>query len=132
MPLLITRLTCGLEGSITALQPYARERYIQNHAMLSAVDKLHKLYASELAPVVWARSVGVEVLNELDTLKAAVMLSAGSSAPHGAGAPGWNMAAAGIESISGGVQVARAIGTGLQSVAVGVLRTAADTLARRM
>ncbi len=36
--------------------------------MMSAVDKLHKLYASTAPPVVWARSTGVEVLNELDRL----------------------------------------------------------------
>ena len=33
---------------------------------MSAMDKLHKIYTTDLAPVVWARSVGVEVLNELD------------------------------------------------------------------
>ena len=45
---------------------------------MSACDKLHKLYSSTSEPVVWARSVGVEVLNELDSVKAALMLSAGS------------------------------------------------------
>ena len=45
---------------------------------MAACDKLHKLYSSTSEPVVWARSVGVEVLNELDSVKAAIMLNAGS------------------------------------------------------
>jgi ubiquinone biosynthesis monooxygenase Coq6 len=60
------------------LIPYARERYIENHTILSAVDKLHKLYSTTSPPIVWARSVGLEVVNELDTLKAAFMMSAGA------------------------------------------------------
>ena len=65
-------------GSRTALVPYARERYFENHKIMSACDKLHKLYSATAEPIVWARSVGVEVLNELDTVKAAMMLAAGS------------------------------------------------------
>lgn len=45
---------------------------------MSAVDKLHKLYSSTASPIVWARSTGLEILNEIDTLKAALMLSAGA------------------------------------------------------
>ena len=48
--------------------------------MLSAVDKLHKLYTATAEPVVWARSVGLEVINELDTVKTALMMSAAFSA----------------------------------------------------
>ncbi|KZV66285.1 ubiquinone biosynthesis hydrox [Peniophora sp. CONT] len=118
-------------GSHTALQPYARERYIQNHSMISAVDKLHKLYSSQLTPVVWARSVGVEVLNELDTLKAAAMLGAGTEhGPSHAGTPGWNMFASGLESVGTGVRVARALGKGLQGVTANALRQAATALQR--
>ncbi|PLW44260.1 hypothetical protein PCASD_03881 [Puccinia coronata f. sp. avenae] len=64
-------------GGLTALAPYARARYLANHLVMATVDKLHKLYSLETAPVVWARSVGVEVLNELPGLKAAMMGSAG-------------------------------------------------------
>ena len=71
-------LRWGPIGSRTALLPYARERYFENHKILSACDKLHKLYSSTSQPVVWARSVGLEVLNEFDTVKAAIMLNAGS------------------------------------------------------
>jgi ubiquinone biosynthesis monooxygenase Coq6 len=45
---------------------------------MAAVDKLHKLYSSTTAPVVWARSTGLEIINELDTVKTALMLSAGA------------------------------------------------------
>lgn len=65
-------------GSRTALLPYPRARYLENHKLLTVVDKLHKLYGTTLPPIVWARSVGLEVVNELDTLKAAIMISAGS------------------------------------------------------
>ncbi|KAI5120265.1 hypothetical protein M0805_004601 [Coniferiporia weirii] len=72
-------LVGGDIGSRTTLLPYARGRYFENHKLLSVTDKLHKLYSLTLPPVVWARSVGLEVVNELDALKAAVMMSAGSS-----------------------------------------------------
>ena len=99
--------------------------------MLSAVDKLHKLYSSTLTPVVWSRSVGVEVLNELDTLKAAVMLGAGTQrgSSH-AGTMGWNAVASGLETVGTGVRVVRAVGEGLQGVAANILRQAADGLRR--
>jgi ubiquinone biosynthesis monooxygenase Coq6 len=47
--------------------------------MMSAIDKLHKLYSNEMEPIVWARSVGIEVLNELDSVKAAIMTIAGAA-----------------------------------------------------
>ncbi|KAH9059062.1 hypothetical protein EDB87DRAFT_1685008 [Lactarius vividus] len=110
-------------GSRTALAPYARERYFENHKVMSVVDKLHKLYASTAPPVVWARSTGLEVLNELDTLKAGIVGAAGgqSSARAGAGSF-WDMAASGVETLVGGARVAEAVGSGLQSVAGGILQ----------
>jgi ubiquinone biosynthesis monooxygenase Coq6 len=68
-----------LLGTYHALLPYTRERYFENHKVMSAVDKLHKLYSTTAEPVVWARTVGVEVLNEMDTIKAAIMTLAGST-----------------------------------------------------
>lgn len=94
-------------GSYNALAGYPRERYVRNQAMLSAVDHLHWLYAapppkslgwqdtrssgegqggilrsvmSETASqaLVWARSTGVEVVNEIAPLKAAFMRQAGA------------------------------------------------------
>ncbi|EGG12586.1 uncharacterized protein MELLADRAFT_32404 [Melampsora larici-populina 98AG31] len=64
-------------GSLTALSPYARSRYINNHLIMATVDKLNKLYSIKASPIVWARSVGVEVLNELPSLKNLMMGRAG-------------------------------------------------------
>ncbi|KIJ20663.1 hypothetical protein PAXINDRAFT_174166 [Paxillus involutus ATCC 200175] len=94
-------------GSFTALRPYARERYFANHKVMSAVDKLHKLYSSTLEPVVWARSVGLEVLNELDSVKAALMMDAGGG--HFGGS-GWNVLARGVEGLASGLSAARTLG----------------------
>jgi ubiquinone biosynthesis monooxygenase Coq6 len=117
--------TGGDIGGLTALQPYARARYIANHGVMAAVDKLHKLYSTEAAPVVWARSVGLEVVNELDTLKAAFMLSAGARPRAQSSGPSvWGAVAGGIQSVSeltttakmvGGVMQGL-IGAGLQSL----------------
>jgi ubiquinone biosynthesis monooxygenase Coq6 len=86
---------------------------------MSAVDKLHKLYASTVPPVVWARSTGVEVLNELDTLKAGIISAAGGRPSAGIvpGSP-WGMVAGGVDALVSGTR----IGTGLKSVAGGILQ----------
>jgi ubiquinone biosynthesis monooxygenase Coq6 len=88
--------------------------------MMSAVDKLHKLYTSTVSPVVWARTTGVEVLNELDTLKAGIISAAGgrSSAGVVTGSP-WGVVASGVEALISGTNV---IGTGLKSVTAGILQ----------
>lgn len=103
-------------GSYTALKPYAQERYFENHKLMSAVDKLHKLYSSTLEPIVWARSVGLEVLNEFDTVKAAIMMDAGASTRRDKGSvsPGWNLAAKGVESLAVGAHTVRVVGEGLR------------------
>ncbi|KAF8840842.1 hypothetical protein BDN67DRAFT_599459 [Paxillus ammoniavirescens] len=94
-------------GSFTALRPYARERYFVNHKVMSAVDKLHKLYSSTLEPVVWARSVGLEVLNELDSVKAALVMDAGGGHFEGSR---WNVLARGVEGLASGLSAARTFG----------------------
>ncbi|KAG8918065.1 putative ubiquinone biosynthesis monooxygenase [Tulasnella sp. 418] len=66
-------------GSRTALLPYPATRYFENHKLLSATDKLHKIYSTENAPLVWARSVGLEVINELPFVKGLLMTNAGST-----------------------------------------------------
>lgn len=69
----------GLDlGSQTALEAYPRDRYLANHSMLSGVDKLSKLYGTRVGPVVWLRSVGLEVVNEWTGLKEAFMGVAGA------------------------------------------------------
>lgn len=65
-------------GSKLSLNPYPRQRYMTNLAVMNVIDKLHKLYAQEAGPIVWARSAGVEVLNELPFLKGAMMGGAGA------------------------------------------------------
>jgi len=106
-------LNGGDIGSYTALLPYARERYFENHKIMSAIDKLHKLFTSSAEPVVWARSVGVEVLNELETFKAAIMMSAGSTRRSSTRAVGWSVATSGIEALVRGMGTARNIGEGV-------------------
>lgn len=81
-------------GAHGALAPYERARYAANQAMLSATDHLHWLYAirpdSPYAPraslvraaalhaLVWARSTGLDIVNELTPLKRLFAQSAGS------------------------------------------------------
>ena len=91
---------------------------------MSVVDKLHKLYASTAPPVVWARSTGIEVLNELDALKAGIVGAAGGQSSARAGAAGsfWDTIAGGVETVVSGARVAEAVGSGLRSVAGGILQ----------
>lgn len=105
-------LTGGDIGSRTALLPYARERYLANHTLMSAIDKLHRIYGTDAGPVVWARSVGLEVVNELDTLKAAFMLSAGAKprVKSTGSSPLWSAVADGIQGASDIVTTAKMVG----------------------
>lgn len=84
--------------------PYGQERYLANHTMMSAIDKLHKLYSNEIEPIVWARSVGIEVLNELDSVKAAIMTVAGAQTGVGKESParnfGWDFAGNAVQSFT--------------------------------
>ncbi|TFK29762.1 COQ6 monooxygenase [Coprinopsis marcescibilis] len=106
----------GDVGSYTALLPYAQERYLQNHIMMAAVDKLHKLYTIDLEPVVWARSAGLEVVNELDSLKAALMMSAGAEAPVEPSVAAWSAASNLIQGASAVVELSRAVKSGATNV----------------
>lgn len=80
-------------GTHSALQPYERARYLPNQAMLSVTDHLHWLFAirpnSTYAPsgplreaalraLVWARSTGLDVVNELSPIKKLLAANAGS------------------------------------------------------
>ena len=125
----------ALPGSRTALLPYARTRYFENHKLLSAVDKLHKLYGTTLPPVVWARSVGLEVVNELDTLKAAIMMSAGSGTSVSNRLPGggssWESLADVIEAAGGAVGLAKSVGKAVQDSALSGLKNVLQTTQRR-
>ena len=112
-------------GSYTSLIPYTRARYFENHKMLSAVDKLHKLYTTTAEPVVWARSVGLEVINELDTLKTALMVSAGSHRlDKNPGSVGFGLAAQGLESLAKGLNDMKVVG----DIASGMVRAGMQQL----
>ncbi|KAJ6621397.1 ubiquinone biosynthesis hydrox [Mycena sp. CBHHK59/15] len=107
-------------GSRTTLLPYAQERYFENHSIMSVMDKLHKLYSTSLEPVVWARSVGLEVLNEFDSVKAALMMTAGGDTNSRSDVSTWNLAAKGVESLSatadGSKWLLGLVGAGVQNL----------------
>lgn len=72
--------------------------------------------------MVWARSVGLEVINELDTIKAALMITAGGAGggPRaGSGEWGWDVAARGLENFNSAADAAKMVGSGFVNV-VGV------------
>ena len=56
-------------GSQLSLEPYNSRRYFVNHAMLGAVDKLHKLYSVGGGPLVPLRSWGLSAVNSAAFLK---------------------------------------------------------------
>lgn len=102
-------------------------------------DKLHKLYSTTNPTAVWARSTGLEVLNELDSLKGALMSAAGgaggsgiNSGISGRNGTGWSgVAATGLEGVIHGVAAVKAVASGVGSVvgaaAVNLFRQAANS-----
>ncbi|KAF7721063.1 putative ubiquinone biosynthesis monooxygenase [Apophysomyces ossiformis] len=60
-------------GNIHLLRSYAAERYVKNVVMLSACDKMHRLFGTDIAPVTWVRSLGLTAVNNMDFLKAEIM-----------------------------------------------------------
>lgn len=120
-------------GGETALLAYHKARYTQNHAILSVTDKLHKLYSTSSPLLVWARSTGLEVLNELSPIKGAIMAAAGSkqassipySSTHGGTVkPGWEAASRTVELADGAFKMGKVL---LEKVG----QTAAQMLTRR-
>ncbi|KAG1764056.1 hypothetical protein EDD22DRAFT_846108 [Suillus occidentalis] len=122
---IIQALTHGGDiGSYTALIPYTRERYFENHKVMSAIDKLHKIYSSTAQPVVWARSVGLEVVNELDSVKAALMMNAGASSRL-QNVSGWDLFAKGVENLVRAAGTSKMVG-GMVSAGIQELVKQAD------
>jgi len=76
---------------------------------MSSVDKLHKLYSTDNEAVVWARSIGVEVLNELDSVKAALMMTAGARKSTRATADVWNIAGDIVQTLASTVKTASVV-----------------------
>lgn len=56
-------------GSLLALQPFWADRYPINNMLLGMVDKLHKIYGTDFAPVVALRSFGVNFINNFSPIK---------------------------------------------------------------
>ncbi|GAM86027.1 hypothetical protein ANO11243_040370 [Dothideomycetidae sp. 11243] len=63
-------------GGPWALDRYNAARWGANSAMCGAVDKLHKLYSAGSGPVVWARSLGLDLVNRADWAKGFFMRAA--------------------------------------------------------
>lgn len=81
---LAKRIAIGVEhgmdiGSCWCLDEYNSDRWAANNAMLGVVDKLQKLYSASSGPVVWGRSLGLDIVNKLGPLKGALMGAASSS-----------------------------------------------------
>ncbi|KAG8748355.1 putative ubiquinone biosynthesis monooxygenase [Ceratobasidium sp. 414] len=110
-------------GSYTALLPYMQARYMPNQSLLLATDSLHKLYGTTSSPIVWARSTGLEVVNELSAIKGALMGVAGAS-PRAESAV-WNTLATGVESLAGTSDLIRVLGGGLKDA---ITKTGANVL----
>ena len=96
-------------GSYNTLKSYPRTRYIANHAVLSTTDHLSTLYSSQSPLVIWARTTGLEIINELDSVKSAIMGGAGG-AKSGPNASVWGGIASGIEGIGSSVSMLKAVG----------------------
>ena len=130
---LLSRANVLSIGSFTALRPYAHERYLANHTMLSVCDKLHKIYGAQAPPVVWARTVGVEVLNELDTVKAALVRAAGSERRSRGEEDqlGWEVAAKGVQDFAKGMDGIRMVGGMVGAGLTYMLQRGFDTLQER-
>ena len=86
-----------------------------------------------LPPVVWARSTGLEVINELDTVKAALMITAGG----GWGNPqinrrawGWGVVGEGLGKLSSAGDAVKVAGNGLVGIVGLGLQQLGDTLSR--
>jgi ubiquinone biosynthesis monooxygenase Coq6 len=97
-------------------------RYMPNQSLLLATDNLHKLYGTTASPVVWARSTGLEIINELSTIKGALMGVAGAS-PGRTASTWWNAAATGVESLVSTSDMVRALGGGLKDA---IIKTGAN------
>lgn len=95
---------------------------------MASVDKLHKIYTTEAQPIVWARSTGVEILNELDTIKAALMLSAGAQlGPKMDASAAWTFTGNAVQTMA---SVSKTVGM-VGSVVGNMLGTAIKNVANR-
>lgn len=67
-------------GSCWCLDGYNSERWAANNAVLGVVDKLKKVYSAGSGPVVWGRSLGLDLIDRLGAVKGGLM---GAAAGNG-------------------------------------------------
>lgn len=87
-------------GSKIDSAAYPKIRYPANQLLLTTTDTLHHVFASRSGPINWARGIGLDVINEIEPLKKALMENAGALPPKSgqARAEGWgSTAATGLE-----------------------------------
>jgi ubiquinone biosynthesis monooxygenase Coq6 len=60
-------------GSMVSLKGYERERWVANQAVLTATDGLEKMFRTQNSAVRWVRSMGIDVLEELEGVKGLIM-----------------------------------------------------------
>ncbi|KAM0751582.1 ubiquinone biosynthesis hydrox [Meredithblackwellia eburnea MCA 4105] len=97
-------------GSYNSLRPYARARYLPNHLILSGCDHLSSLYGTTSSPIVWARSNGLEIINELDSVKNFIMGGVGGSATsRSTSFNPWGSIGTAIEGVGNVVQIAKGV-----------------------
>jgi ubiquinone biosynthesis monooxygenase Coq6 len=65
-------------GSELAVRDYPKERYFENHLMLSATDHLNQIFGSRNGLVNWVRGTGLDVINEVGWIKKVFMAGAGA------------------------------------------------------
>jgi len=124
-----SHIVCLFSGMYTSLLPYTQERYLENHKLMSVMDKLHKLYTTSFGPLIQARSVGLEVLNEFGSVKAAMMAVAGGKAKEQeAGTFGVHALASGARLMSTVAGIASSVRGGLLT---GVLTQARNIVTRK-
>lgn len=87
-------------GSNTILEMYTRDRYLQNMKMLSITDKLNTLFkAKGQNPLVQLRSIGLESINEIESVKKVLMDEAGGNVENDNVNKGVEIIADGIQGI---------------------------------
>lgn len=65
-------------GSELAIRDYPKERYFENHLMLSATDHLNQIFGARNGVVNWIRGTGLDVINEVGWVKKVFMAGAGA------------------------------------------------------
>ena len=65
-------------GTNWCLDAYVSDRWAKNNAVLGVCDKLQKLYSASSGPVVWGRSLGLDIVDKLGPVKGFLMGAAGT------------------------------------------------------